>query len=371
MLAVLAILSFANAQEVVTITGIVDGDTKGYDKVFVYGEGLATDSAKIINGKFTLTVRFTKPRVVLMYDQYSAKMKGGYMPIQILMDRPGKITIESIDITKGLRSGKVTGMKSAADFFEFNQQLIAAKTEIGKRLGAKYGGKYIMENDPQRPAYDHDYDSINAVIMPPVYRSIVEKNPNSYAALCELQGMGRNDLPTEDLEALFNKLSPDLKKMPEGIALADYLVGAKNSAVGSKVKDFTLSTPEDRPLELSSLKGKYVLIDFWASWCGPCKKSFPHLKEIYQKYKSDNFEIYSISIDKDKASWLKELKIQQLPWLQTLDTKNVAASGFAVNAVPTAYLIDPDGKIVMKEIGFSPDGTSPMEKKIEELLSAK
>ena len=95
------------------------------------------------------------------------------------------------------------------------------------------------------------------------------------------------------------------------------------------------------------------------------------MKEAYHKYKSVKFENYSTSVDKDKAAELKESKVQQLPWLQTLDTKNISQSSFAVTAVPTTYLVDPNGKIIMKEVGFDSSGNSPLEKKLIELFGAK
>ena len=166
-------------------------------------------------------------------------------------------------------------------------------------------------------------------------------------------------------------LSGKQKATTQGKDIGDYLQGLKNSTIGSKVKDFVLPTPEEKKISFASLKGKYVLIDFWASWCGPCKASFPHMKEVYAKYKGDQFEIYSISIDKDKEAWLKELKKQDLPWLQSLDDQNISQSGFAINAVPTTYLIGPDGKIFMKSIGFDSSGNGELEKKLDELFAKK
>ena len=98
---------------------------------------------------------------------------------------------------------------------------------------------------------------------------------------------------------------------------------------------------------------------------------FPYTTLFRSKYRSDKFEIYSISIDENKDAWLKGVKEQQLPWLSTLDTKNISQSGFAITAVPTTYLIDPDGKILMKEVGFDASGNGALEKKIVELFGVR
>lgn len=92
------------------------------------------------------------------------------------------------------------------------------------------------------------------------------------------------------------------------------------------------------------------------------------MKELYQKYRGEKFEILGISIDQDKIAWLNELKKQQLPWPQVLDTKNISVNSFAVTAVPTAYLISPDGKIIMKQVGFGEEGDGEIEKKLKELF---
>jgi thiol-disulfide isomerase/thioredoxin len=130
-----------------------------------------------------------------------------------------------------------------------------------------------------------------------------------------------------------------------------------------------LPDPKGTDVNFADLKGKYVLIYFWASWCVPCRRSFPHMREVYKKYKSDKFEIYSVSIDEDKSAWLKAVKEENNPWLQSLDTKNISQKGFAVTGVPSTFLIDPQGKIIAKEVGFDPEGGSEIEKKIEEVFN--
>jgi thiol-disulfide isomerase/thioredoxin len=138
---------------------------------------------------------------------------------------------------------------------------------------------------------------------------------------------------------------------------------------GSVAPDFTLLKRDSSQFTLSSMRGKYVLIDFWASWCVPCRRSFPHMREVYKKYKGDKFEIYSVSIDEDKKAWLKAVKEEKNPWLQSLDTKNISQKGFAVTGVPSTFLIDPNGKIIAKEVGFDPNGGSEIEKKLGKVLA--
>jgi len=106
-------------------------------------------------------------------------------------------------------------------------------------------------------------------------------------------------------------------------------------------------------------------VDFWATWCVYCREAFPHLKEVYKAYKGDKFEMLGISVDLKKEVWLKTLETEQLPWLQVLDTKSVNKNNFLVEGYPTMYLLDPEGKVVLTEIGSS----EKIEKKLKEIFS--
>ncbi|HWJ30234.1 MAG TPA: TlpA disulfide reductase family protein, partial [Flavisolibacter sp.] len=214
-------------------------------------------------------------------------------------------------------------------------------------------------------------DSLRNEYIVPLIESLLKKHSDSYASAFVLSGSGRQINSMKEMEHLYNLLSPRMKRSDVGQKFADYIQGLKSSGVGNTVANFVLNDPKENEIDFKNLKGKYVLIDFWASWCGPCRKSFPHMREVYKTFKSDQFEIYSISIDEDKNAWLKAVKEESNPWLQSLDTKNVSQSGFAVTGVPSTFLIDPDGKIIAKEVGFDPNGGSEIEKKLTELFGKK
>jgi thiol-disulfide isomerase/thioredoxin len=141
--------------------------------------------------------------------------------------------------------------------------------------------------------------------------------------------------------------------------------------VGSIPADFTVATDKGDSVSLHQFKGKYLLVDFWASWCGPCKASFPFMKRLYEKYKSGSLETLGISIDKNKEAWLTELKKQDLPWLQGWNQAGNILSSFGSTGIPATYLIDPKGKIIASQIGMNDTQDNAILKKLVELFGDK
>ena len=123
---------------------------------------------------------------------------------------------------------------------------------------------------------------------------------------------------------------------------------------GSVIPQIVYSDPSGKKVDISSFKGKYVLVDFWASWCGPCRKAIPEIKELYEQYKTKGFDVLSVSVDTDIAAWKKAMAEENMPWTQVLSPdKNKTLADFMIVGIPTLYLIDREGKIVEKYTGFS------------------
>lgn len=135
---------------------------------------------------------------------------------------------------------------------------------------------------------------------------------------------------------------------------------------GDKMTDFEIADRDGNTITLSELcKGKkYVLLDFWASWCRPCRAEIPNLKNIYKKHSGNGFEIFSISIDKEDGAWRKALTDEQLPWTNARDAEGLVADSYKVSAVPTMYLVDNEGRLVAENLGGE-----VLAQKIDELLA--
>lgn len=162
---------------------------------------------------------------------------------------------------------------------------------------------------------------------------------------------------------------PENKTNPRIAALNKMFADIVKTAVGSPASDFEMNTSEGKIISLHALKGKVVLLDFWASWCLPCIKGFPELKDIYKKYRGNKFEIIGFSIDKDKDAWQRVLNNKKLPWPQVVELKGPdgpTPGDYGIMFVPTSYLIDRKGKIA----GMNLHGKK-LTDKVEELLKEK
>ncbi len=145
----------------------------------------------------------------------------------------------------------------------------------------------------------------------------------------------------------------DFTKNPTVQSFVQRMQGLKAVSVEQMAPDFSLPTPDGKQVKLSDFKGKYVLLDFWASWCGPCRQENPNIVNAYNKFKDKNFTIFSVSLDDNKEAWLKAIKADGLTWTHVSDLKkwsSEAATKYKVEGIPASFIIDPQGKIAAKNL---------------------
>lgn len=358
--------AMAQKSKTITITGKVSGEIKGYNYIYYYASGVDRDSAIIRDGLFTIELPFKETYTQIFYTQYELQTKRMYRPFPLLIDGPGKISID-MDIVKGFWGSEISGSKTAMLFNSFLKQQSDASKTINDEIVKLYGKGWLPDKDPLAEKLAASRDSLSKLLMGTLVSDFVQTNKDLFVGVYVLNSTGKSALDIDKLDITLRSLSLKLQKTPEGEKLAAYIRGVRNTKIGTTIKNFVLNDPNGKAVSFAQFKGKYVWIDFWASWCGPCKQAFPHMKELYAGYKDKGFEIIGISTDTKIEPWLKILPILNNPWPQLWDNTNLF-SEFAVTAFPTGFLIDPDGKIVLKEIGFDPKNKGEMELKLEELF---
>jgi peroxiredoxin len=165
------------------------------------------------------------------------------------------------------------------------------------------------------------------------------------------------------------KLKKEWPNYSQASTFIDYVEKMKLTAVGQPAPEIALPNPDGKIIPLSSMKGKYVLLDFWAKWCGPCRQENPNVVRAYQKYKDKGFTVFGVSLDRNKADWLQAIEQDNLTWTHVSDLKywqSEAAKTYNITGIPFSLLLDPDGVIIAKNLRGA-----ALDAKLAEIFSGK
>jgi peroxiredoxin len=261
-------------------------------------------------------------------------------------------------------ASKVKGGVTQTLFLQADESFKAIM-KPAENFGQAYSAAEQTQNMNEMMRIRGDYEKL-VDSLKKYAKSFIFKNRNNilaaYFGLVYLNEPGQEALMTE----IYDTLTPAVKKSYFGTRLGDMVNASNKTAIGSLAPDFTQNDPAGNPISLSSLRGQYVLVDFWASWCGPCRQENPNIVKAYNAYKDKGFTILGVSLDQDKAAWEKAIADDKLAWHQVSDLKywdNAVARTYNIQSIPASLLLDKEGKIIGKNLRGA-----ELEAKLKELM---
>ena len=323
--------------------------------------GIINDSQKIVNGKFFFKGHVKQPVQAYLYYKGADDNTSNSLLFYV---ESGKIMLSGAG--DSLKDATISGSRVNADD-KILKGMMKDMTAWEERNSVVFDEAYKNKNQLVM-------DSLDAVDMEvmrakrKVVAAFVKKHPSSVRSAMAIEENYGYYSEASEVEPLYNALDVNVKSSPSGMNVKKMLRVYKTVATGMKAPNITQKDTSGNSLSLSSVHGKVIMIDFWASWCGPCRRENPNIVRAYQQYHGKGFEIFGVSYDTEKgvAKWKKAINDDHLNWYQVSDLKgwkNSTSDQYYIKAIPANILLDQNGKIIARNL-FGKE----LQAKLKELL---
>ncbi len=335
------------------IIGKITGQDTGM--VYIMHLQLKTkDSAKLDHGYFTFkgkadTIEYC--RLVIGDQSKGFFLENGELSMLVKKD--------------SLQDALISGTPAQDEYNHYQDSLVKIIDSPIAELNRNYDAAKAKKDKKVMDSLDKLYDALDNM-QKKIAADYVKSHPASYIAAYEINHNFYYNPDPNQLDSLYKTLDTSVQSSFFGRAINDMITKARLTAIGNPAPAFTSSDANGKPISLSSFKNKYVLVDFWASWCGPCRQENPAVVKAYQRFHDKGFDILGVSLDTKKEKWEEAIKKDGLNWPQVSDLKgwkNDVAAAYAVEAIPMNFLLDKDRKIIAKGLRGE-----DLTKKLQEVL---
>ena len=307
-----------------------------YLQKFVDNAPVIIDSAVIANETAVLTAPKDNPQIL-----YALKLKGKRGSMPFFADNKDVAFVGDMDNPQDV---EIMASETQAELDAYNDQLDAFDSQIREL--------YAIMNDAFANNDTILMDSLNTVGTALMEQQdsfrddYIKAHPESFVTHYILDGV-KQDYPLDELKELVGIFTTESIYKDD---LNDYIAKQERLEVGQPFIDFTLMTKDDTELVLSEMiaQNKLTLVDFWASWCGPCRKENPVVKAAYEQFHALGFDVIGVSVDQNEEDWLKAVEEDQLPWNQVRDVDHTVSEDYMIYYIPSNFLFDQDGNMVAK-----------------------
>lgn len=307
---------------------------------FTDSRPIVLDTLEVKDGKFSYVVEITTPTF------YELNVYGDQVIRLALFEEDVEISFD----TQSPDDLKVSGSQDSEEMLKIQRLMEDYQNEVNNLNQAYYKAMSENDNDAIRAIQEkaiglEENQSVKV-------KEVIKSMGDSFASLAAISFLNsKSDFQFMDsLIVGLNDRYPDTKMI---LQIKQQLDDIRALSMGQEAPQIELTNPNGELLKLTDYRGKYVMIDFWAAWCKPCRQENPNVVKLYEKYKDKGFEIYGVSLDRTRDDWVKAIADDGLTWPQVSDLQyfnSIAAIDYKINAIPATYLLDPEGKIIAQDL---------------------